>query len=302
MGKRSGNVVEFRPGGRRTGVDFPDMWRSINPVLCPISRRRPVWPLARIRKTCSQCDMPRRLGGRLALAAGLALTLSCAQGEEPAVDELQARLIEQIESDTRETRGYTGRARLSESVVEAMRTVPRHEFVGRYGLRAAYANRPLPIGHGQTISQPFIVALMTDLMEPKPGHKVLEIGTGSGYQAAVLSVLVDAVYTIEIIPALAESAAGRLGELGYDNVFVKAGDGYFGWPEAAPFDGIVVTAVGPDIPANLLKQLKPGGHMVLPVGTQYTAQDLTVVTKLEDGRYATREVLPVAFVPLTGDH
>ena len=130
------------------------------------------------------------------------------------MDELQARLIEQIESDTRETRGYTGRARLSESVVEAMRTVPRHEFVGRYGLRAAYANRPLPIGHGQTISQPFIVALMTDLMEPKPGHKVLEIGTGSGYQAAVLSVLVDAVYTIEIIPALAESAAGRSGRTG----------------------------------------------------------------------------------------
>ena len=244
----------------------------------------------------------RRLRGTVALAAGLVFIGSCAQGEEAAVDVLQARLIEQIESDTRETRGYTGRAALSEAVLEAMRTVPRHEFVGRYGLQAAYANRPLPIGHGQTISQPFIVALMTDLMEPGGGHRVLEIGTGSGYQAAVLSVLVDEVYTIEIIPALAESAASRLDELGYDNVFVRAGNGYFGWPEAAPFDGIIVTAVGPDIPADLVKQLKPGGRMVLPVGTQYTAQDLTVVTKLEDGGYTTREVLPVAFVPLTGDH
>ena len=237
-----------------------------------------------------------------ALAASMVFTLSCALGEETAVDVLQARLIEQIEVDTRETRGYTGRAALSESVMEAMRTVPRHEFVGRHGMQAAYANRPLPIGHGQTISQPFIVALMTDLMEPEPGHRVLEIGTGSGYQAAVLSVLVDEVYTIEIIPALAAGAAERLEDLGYDNVFVRAGDGYFGWPEAAPFDAVIVTAVGPDIPVDLVGQLKTGGRMVLPVGTQYTAQDLTVVTRLADGGYTTREVLPVAFVPLTGDH
>ena len=218
------------------------------------------------------------------------------------MDELQARLIEQIETDTRETQGYTGRAALSESVMEAMRTVPRHEFVGTHGLRAAYANRPLPIGHGQTISQPFIVALMTDLLEPKPGHRVLEIGTGSGYQAAILSVLVDEVYSIEIIPALAETAGERLAALGYDNVLVKTGDGYYGLPEAAPFDGIIVTAVGPDIPAQLVRQLETGGRMVLPVGTQFTAQNLTVVTKLADGGYTTREVLPVAFVPLTGDH
>ena len=217
------------------------------------------------------------------------------------MENLQARLIEQIEADTLETRGYTGRAQLSGRVLGAMRTVPRHDFVDRYGARAAYANRPLPIGHGQTISQPFIVALMTDLMEPEPGDRVLEIGTGSGYQAAVLSVLVDEVYTIEIIPALAESAAERLDALGYTNVFVKAGDGYYGWPEAAPFDGIVVTAVGPDIPESLVQQLKPGGRMVLPVGTQYTAQELTVVTRLEDGSHSAREVLPVAFVPLTGD-
>ncbi len=218
------------------------------------------------------------------------------------MDELQVRLIAQIESDTRETRGYTGRASLSEAVMDAMRTVPRHDFVDRHGLRAAYANRPLPIGHGQTISQPFIVALMTDLLETRPAHRVLEIGTGSGYQAAVLAVLVREVYSIEIIPVLADSARERLAALGYDNVSVRSGDGYYGWPQAAPFDGIIVTAVGPDIPAELLRQLKPGGRMVLPVGTQYSAQNLTVVTKLEDGRHTTREVLPVAFVPLTGDH
>ena len=218
------------------------------------------------------------------------------------MDELQTELIEQIESDTRETRGYTGRARLSDAVVEAMRAVPRHDFVNRFGLRAAYANRPLPIGHGQTISQPFIVALMTDLLEPQPEHRILEIGTGSGYQAAVLAALVKSVFTIEIIPALADSAAERLQSLGYENVSVRSGDGYFGWPDAAPFDGIIVTAVGPDIPEELLKQLKPGGRMVLPVGTQYTAQNLTVVTKGGDGSHTTKEVLPVAFVPLTGDH
>ncbi len=243
----------------------------------------------------------RRFCGTVALAASLLIAGSRAQGEEAVVDVLQARLIEQIETDTRETRGYTGRAALSDAVLEAMRTVPRHEFVGRHGIQAAYANRPLPIGHGQTISQPFIVALMTDLLEPQAGQRVLEIGTGSGYQAAVLSVLVDEVYSIEIIPELAESAAERLDGLGYDNVFVRAGDGYYGWPEAAPFDGIIVTAVGPDIPADLVKQLRPGGRMVLPVGTQYTAQELTVVTKGADGGYTTREVLPVAFVPLTGD-
>ena len=163
-------------------------------------------------------------------------------------------------------------------------------------------NRPLPIGHDQTISQPFIVALMTDLLDPEANHIVLEIGTGSGYQAAVLAKLVKQVYTIEIIPELAESAARRLTDLGYVNVSVKAGDGYFGWPEVAPFDGIIVTAVGPDIPASLVAQLKTGGRMVLPVGTQTTAQTLTVVVKLADGGYTTEEVLPVTFVPLTGDH
>ena len=238
----------------------------------------------------------------LVLLVGVFAIQSSVAAEDPTVDELQSQLIEQIASDTRETRGYTGRASLSDAVMAAMRAVPRHDFVDRYGLHAAYANRPLPIGHGQTISQPFIVALMTDLLEPQPQHRVLEIGTGSGYQAAVLSVLVEAVYSIEIIPELADSARERLQSLGYANVSVRAGDGYFGWPEAAPFDGIIVTAVGPDVPEELLRQLKPGGRMVLPVGTQYTAQNLTVVTKQADGSHSAREVLPVAFVPLTGDH
>ena len=143
---------------------------------------------------------------------------------------------------------------------------------------------------------------MTDLLDVEADHVVLEIGTGSGYQAAVLATLVSHVYTIEIIPELAASAERRLMDLGYENVSVKAGDGYFGWPEQAPFDGIILTAVGPDIPAALLEQLKVGGRMVLPVGTQYTGQNLTVVTKQADGGFVAEEVLPVAFVPLTGDH
>ena len=222
--------------------------------------------------------------------------------DEVDVQDLQAHLMVEIERDTRETAGYTGRSSLQARVRDAMATVARHDFVDSHGPGAAYANRPLPIGHGQTISQPFIVALMTDLLDTEAEHVVLEIGTGSGYQAAVLATLVKHVYTIEIIPELAVSAERRLADLGYQNVSVKAGDGYFGWPEEAPFDGIIVTAVGPDIPVSLVDQLKTGGRMVLPVGTQYTAQNLTVVTKQADGGYTTEEVLPVSFVPLTGNH
>ncbi len=236
------------------------------------------------------------------VVALLGLTAPSALSEAATLAELQEALLNEIRLDTRETRGYTGRAELHESVMRAMAAVPRHEFVDRYGLDSAYANRPLPIGHGQTISQPFIVALMTDLLDPEADHVVLEIGTGSGYQAAVLSHLVEHVYTIEIIPELATMAASRLTAKGYDNVSVKAGDGYFGWPEAGPFNGIIVTAVGPDIPPALVQQLKVGGKMVLPVGTPRAAQNLTVVTKLKNGGYTAKEVLPVAFVPLTGDH
>ena len=229
-------------------------------------------------------------------SSGLAAT------DEVDVEDLQAELMAEIVRDMRETEGYTGRAELHPRVREAMASVVRHNFVDRFGPDAAYANRPLPIGHGQTISQPFIVALMTDLLDPEPAHKVLEIGTGSGYQAAVLATLVNHVYSIEIIPELAASAEARLADLGYDNVSVRVGDGYFGWPDQGPFDGIIVTAVGPDIPDSLLDQLKVGGRMVLPVGTEYTGQNLTVVVKQADGSYTEEQVLPVAFVPLTGDH
>jgi protein-L-isoaspartate(D-aspartate) O-methyltransferase len=225
-----------------------------------------------------------------------------AAADEVDVHELQAQLMQEIDRDTRETAGYTGRSALQPRVRAAMASVARHDFVDSYGPDSAYANRPLPIGHGQTISQPFIVALMTDLLDVEADHVVLEIGTGSGYQAAVLATLVSHVYTIEIIPELAASAERRLVDLGYENVSVKAGDGYFGWPEQAPFDGIILTAVGPDIPAALLEQLKVGGRMVLPVGTQYTGQNLTVVTKQADGGFFAEEVLPVDFLPLTGDH
>jgi len=190
----------------------------------------------------------------------------------------------------------------SQEVLEQIRRAPRHLFIDEALERYAYQDNALPIGAGQTISQPYIAAFMSERLRLQSAHTVLEIGTGSGYQAAVLSVLVDEVYSIEIIPALAESAAERLAHLGYENVTVKAGDGYFGWPEAAPFDGIIVTAVGPDLPAALLAQHQPGGRMVLPVGTQHSAQNLTVVTRRTDGGIDAEQVLPVAFVPLTGDH
>jgi protein-L-isoaspartate(D-aspartate) O-methyltransferase len=186
--------------------------------------------------------------------------------------------------------------------MEAMATVPRHEFVPAQLVGDAYLNQPLPIGHGQTISQPYIVALMTHLLEPEPGDVMLEVGTGSGYQAAILSGLVERVYSIEIIPPLAASAAELLARLGFENVEVREGDGYHGWAEHAPFDGIVVTAAASHVPPPLVAQLAPGGHMVIPVGGRFATQQLTLVTKLPDGGIQTRQLLPVAFVPLTGEH
>jgi protein-L-isoaspartate(D-aspartate) O-methyltransferase len=218
------------------------------------------------------------------------------------VARAKARLLEEIEEDARQTAAWTGRARFSDAVMAAMAGVPRHTFVPEAERECAYTNRPRPIGHGQTISQPFIVALMTDLIEPRPDQVVLEIGTGSGYQAAVLAELVARVYTIEIVPELARSAAARLAELGYDGVEVRAGDGWHGWPEHGPYDAIVVTAAGPDIPPALVEQLKPGGRMVLPLRGAGGAEQLTVVTKRVDGGIDSRDVLPVMFVPLTGDH
>ncbi len=187
----------------------------------------------------------------------------------------------------------------SPRVLETMRIVERHMFVPDRMVPMAYDDMPLPIGFGQTISQPFIVALMTHLLEPEPDHTVLEIGTGSGYQAAVLSPLVKSVCTIEIIAGLGEIAAKRLSQLGYDNVQTKIADGYFGWPECGPFDGIVVTAASDHVPPPLIAQLNPGGRMVIPVGGRFSIQHLTLVEKDETGAVTTYQLLPVRFVPFT---
>ena len=215
-------------------------------------------------------------------------------------DEFRAaerhQMVEEIETVAR-IAAETGRPVLDERVLAAMREVPRHEFVPGEQKRAAYRNRPLPIGEGQTISQPYIVALMTDLLELPPGAKVLEIGTGCGYQAAVLAEIADEVHSIEIVDSLGRKAAATLARLGYANVKTRIGDGYLGWPEAAPFDAIVVTAAPDHIPPALIAQLKPGGRMVIPVGT--LSQELMVVRKAADGSTLNETIVPVRFVPLT---
>jgi protein-L-isoaspartate(D-aspartate) O-methyltransferase len=211
-------------------------------------------------------------------------------------------MIKEIAADFAATADYTGVERGDSRVMAAMRSVPREEFVPDTQREAAYFNRPLSIGYGQTISQPYIVALMTHFLTPQPTDRVLEIGTGSGYQAAVLGELVHSVYTVEIIPELATQAAEKLEAMGYDNIHTRVGDGWNGWPEEGPYDGIIITAAGPEIPPLLVDQLKPGGRMVLPLGGLYAGQMLTLVTKKESGEIITRDLLPVAFVPLTGEH
>ena len=188
---------------------------------------------------------------------------------------------------------------ISPAVLDVMGKVPRHRFVPERAQGQAYSDAPLPIGYGQTISQPFIVALMSHLVRATPEATVLEIGTGSGYQAAVLSPLAKTVCTIEIVPQLGETAARVLRDLGYRNVQTRIGDGYFGWPDCGPFDGILVTAAAGHVPPPLVTQLKPGGRMVIPVGTAFGPQFLTLVDKTKDGQVASRQVLPVRFVPLT---
>ena len=210
----------------------------------------------------------------------------------------RSRMLAEVEAMYAETQRETGFAAMSPAVRAALGKVERHRLVPREQQGAAYANRPLPIGSGQTISQPYIVALSTDLLQPRSDHVVLEVGTGSGYQAAVLAEVVKQVYTIELIDSLGRTAAQRLAEMGYRNVEVRIGDGYAGWPERAPFDGIVVTAAAPKIPPALIAQLKPGGRMVIPVGGDGFIQYLKLVVKRADGGYDEREVIPVRFVPL----
>ena len=197
-----------------------------------------------------------------------------------------------------ETRGQTGLGAMSPAVRAALGKVERHRLLPPEQAKYAYRNHPLPIGAGQTISQPYIVALSADLLAPKPGDVVLEVGTGSGYQAAVLAEIVQRVHSIELIESLGKVATARLAELGYRNVEVRIGDGYAGWPEKAPFDGIIVTAAAPRIPAALVAQLKPGARMVIPVGGPGDVQHLKLLVKRADGGYDEKRVLPVRFVPL----
>lgn len=213
---------------------------------------------------------------------------------------LRRQLVEEITADVQLTAHYIGRSKFDQRVMDAIARVPRHEFVSARYRDQAYENQPLPIGYGQTISQPYIVALMTDLAAPDEADKVLEIGTGSGYQAAVIAQLVDRVYSLEIIQPLASQAARTLHRLQYKNIVTRSADGYYGWPQQAPFDIILVTAAASHIPPPLLQQLKPGGRLVIPVGSRFMTQQLVLVSKDGQGNISSRQILPVRFVPLTG--
>lgn len=211
-----------------------------------------------------------------------------------------ARLLQEIAAEARETAAFTGVSAFSEPVMQALATVPRHEFVPAEERLSAYLDIPLPIGHGQTISQPYIVALMTELLRLAPNHKVLEVGAGSGYQAAVLSRLVREVHTVEIVGALARACRERLARLGFANVTVHEGDGAAGLEEEAPFDAVIVTAAAQRVPPALAAQLKLGGRMAIPLGEADGAQELVLLAKDARGEISARPVLPVRFVPLTG--
>ncbi len=228
-----------------------------------------------------------------ALVTLVAVTLAGAIQKKERARDPWAEARERMVREQIEERGVR-----NPDVLRVMRQTPRHLFIPERLRSQAYEDHPVPIGYGQTISQPYIVALMTELLEPHKDAKVLEIGTGSGYQAAVLAPLVRHVYTIEIVRELAESAAALLKRLGYDNVTVRWGDGYQGWPEEAPFDRIIVTAAPPEVPKALLDQLKPGGKLVAPVGSSIFGQDLIVIDKTRDGKIRRRSVLPVVFVPM----
>jgi len=244
---------------------------------------------------------------RSSLFSALLLML-VATGAPPEVDaevdfaSQRRQMVDAIAAIARSTAAETGKPMIASGIMAAMNKVLRHRFVPADQEPAAYENRPLPIGYGQTISQPYIVALMTDLMRVEPNHVVLEIGTGSGYQAAILAELAQRVCTIEIVEPLAAEAERRLREQGYARVRTRVGDGYYGWEDCGPFDAIIVTAATSHVPPPLIRQLKPGGRMVIPVGAAFLTQYLMLVEKHVDGTIATRQILPVQFVPLTGKH
>jgi protein-L-isoaspartate(D-aspartate) O-methyltransferase len=240
-------------------------------------------------------------GRRLILRALLLLVLAMAMpagGASADYADRRAALIEEVRAQ-----GLAdGPPGFDEAVLQALLRVERHEFVPASQRASAYRNHPLPIGHGQTISQPYIVALMTDLLEAEADDVVLEVGTGSGYQAAVLAELVERVYSIEIVEPLAIEVKERLSRLGYENVTTRLGDGYYGWAEHAPFDAIIVTAAASHVPPPLIEQLKPGGRMVIPVGGPFQVQYLLLIEKDAAGEIRSRQVTAVRFVPLTGGH
>ena len=249
--------------------------------------------------------MPRTPGAGsrgFALAAALVASPLLAMGGAPGPDPTaaRARLVQEVEAEVRQTAGFLGTDRLDPAVLHALGSVPRERFVPQALRGLAYADRPLPIGQGQTISQPYIVAIMSHLAGIRPGDRVYELGTGSGYQAAVLAAMGAEVYSVEIVPELAARAAALIAELGCAKVRVRAGDGYLGWPEAAPFAAVMVTAAGPQVSQALVDQLAVGGRLVMPLGGAAADQVLVVLTKRGDGTLERRDVLPVRFVPITG--
>ena len=236
----------------------------------------------------------------MALVVVVALDAAPAPAAEDAYGERRQRMVQEIAAHALSAGNLSGRPARDERVMAAMARVPRHAFVPEDRRESAYDNRPLPIGYGQTISQPYIVALMTDLLELEADDVALEVGTGSGYQAAILAELASRVYSIEIIEPLARAAAARLNRLGFDKVATRHGDGYYGWEAYAPFDVIIVTAAASHVPPPLIAQLKPGGRMVIPVGSSFLTQYLMMVEKDSQGRVTNRQILPVRFVPLKG--